>query len=491
MLEAEKSEKNATVEKIKSLFNKIKNFEQLKYEVFEIRKTSEKANEEIKKIKDKYSNINDKMKDVTLFLNSNTSFEHIQGDLEFKELTKRKMEEFDNKFKIVLGEYNMDIEENEKNAQNEDKDNNNNNDNSIDREKSKNIKKEKILNLLDINKKLNQYQRAKVNVNDFELKNVENQKRVNEVKEKLNDVIKNLYGTSDIENIDGFFSDKNSLFASKSEFDKYKTQTDEELKKIYEKLENLNKLYEDLFAQMKDKCSISDLDSMKNLILQKTEELFINMKKKNIDNSEIKRLQTNFKKLVELLAEKEEKEKNLILSKKDLNSGGHACASCEKHLGMLKDDSSKHIHWKKLPLKIKDNENKFKLYKFGNGYSRFLRMLNFDSNGTASLKPFDDMNEYFNNTSTNNNELAKSHNNNTIDTLNNITKENEKTTNTNLLKSRNKLDKIEHELPNIKIVSNDYNDRTARKMNNSTSSFNFISPKITRNNMKKHYKYDL
>ena len=144
-----------------------------------------------------------------------------------------------------------------------------------------------------------------------------------------------------------------------------------------------------------------------------------------------------------------------------------------------------------MPLKIKDNENKFRLYKFGNGYSRFLRMLNFDSTGTASLKPFDDMNEYFNNTSTNNNEMAKSHYNKSLDTLNNISKENEKTTNTNLLKSRNKLDKIENELPNIKISSNDYNDRTARKMNNSTSSFNFISPKITRNNKKKYYKYDL
>ena len=221
MIESEKNEKNATVEKIKSLFNKIKNFEQLKYEVYEIRKTFEKTNEEVNKIKDKYSNINDKMKDVTLFLNSNTSFEHIQGDLEFKELTKRKMEEFDNKFKVVLGDYNMDVEENGLNAQNDEKDNSNN-DNSTDREKSKSIKKEKILNLVDINKKLIQYQRAKVNINDFELKNVENQKRVNEVKEKLNDVIKNLYGTNDIENIDGFFRDKNSLFASKSEFDKYK-----------------------------------------------------------------------------------------------------------------------------------------------------------------------------------------------------------------------------------------------------------------------------
>ena len=53
-------------------------------------------------------------------------------------------------------------------------------------------------------------------------------------------------------------------------------------------------------------------------------------------------------------------------------------------------------------------------------------MINFDSNGNASLRPFDNVNEFFNNTSSNINEMAKSNNqNNSLDISNNITKENE------------------------------------------------------------------
>ena len=142
-------------------------------------------------------------------------------------------------------------------------------------------------------------------------------------------------------------------------------------------------------------------------------------------------------------------------------------------------------------MKIKENENKFKLYKFGNGYSRFLRMINFDSKGNASLRPFDNMNEIANDTSSNINEMAKSNQNNSLDISNNITKENEKTS-TNLLKLGNKFEKLENELPSIKVGnSNDNFDKLNKKMNNSTSSFKFISPKITRNNKKKAYKYDL
>ena len=111
MLEEEKNEKNTIAEKVKSLFSKIKNFEQLKYEIFEMRKIVEKTNEDISKIKEKYTNINDKMKDVNVFMNGSASFEHVQGDVEFRELTKKKLEDFDNKFKFVLGDFNFEGDE--------------------------------------------------------------------------------------------------------------------------------------------------------------------------------------------------------------------------------------------------------------------------------------------------------------------------------------------------------------------------------------------
>ena len=65
----------------------------------------------------------------------------------------------------------------------------------------------------------------------------------------------------------------------------------------------------------------------------------------------------------------------------------------ENFLGKLKDDSDKYIHWKKLPLKEKlvDNNGTRRLYKIGNGYSRLLKMINFDNNGIPLLNPFEKM----------------------------------------------------------------------------------------------------
>ena len=111
MLEEEKNEKHSIVEKVKNLFGKITNFEQLKYEVFEMRKVVEKTSEDISRIKEKYANINDKMKDVNVFMNGSASFEHVQDDVEFREFTKKKLEDFENKFKYVLGDFNFEGDE--------------------------------------------------------------------------------------------------------------------------------------------------------------------------------------------------------------------------------------------------------------------------------------------------------------------------------------------------------------------------------------------
>ena len=47
MLKEEKNKKTDISEKIKTLFNKIKNFNQLKEEVFEMKNTFQKTNEEV------------------------------------------------------------------------------------------------------------------------------------------------------------------------------------------------------------------------------------------------------------------------------------------------------------------------------------------------------------------------------------------------------------------------------------------------------------
>ena len=66
MLETEKNEKNNTVGKLKTLFKKIKNFDQLKEEVFEMKKTFQQTYEDVNSIKNRYSTITDKMKDINI-----------------------------------------------------------------------------------------------------------------------------------------------------------------------------------------------------------------------------------------------------------------------------------------------------------------------------------------------------------------------------------------------------------------------------------------
>ena len=230
---------------------------------------------------------------------------------------------------------------------------------------------------------------------------------------------------------------------------------------------------------------------MKNLILEKTEELFLAMKNKNkiSDNRSLEILQNNFKKLLELLAEKEDEDKWSI-TKRSL--GNYACASCENFLGKLKDDSDKYIHWKKSPLKEKlvDNNGTRRLYKIGNGYSRLLKMINFDNNGIPLLNPFEKMNEYVNTSTSNENSKRKDTKKNfnksdykNSSTTDNLSKDNRKTT-IHIIKKRNKL-------PDIKVTNSTYHFENVKKMNNSTSSFNFMSPKFTRNMRKSYYKFDL
>ena len=497
MLETEKNEKNNTVGKLKTLFKKIKNFDQLKEEVFEMKKTFQQTYEDVNSIKNRYSTINDKMKDINKIIGGNTSFEQIQEDNEFKLIMREKMRNIDKKFKVVLGD--LDVDENEMDE---------NNYNENEKSKNKNSKKNKIFNLVEMSKRINQYQFTKVNDSEFELKQEENKKSINELEKKLNDILTSLYGDNNDENINSnnniinnnnaeHTGNKNFLFTTKNEFEKYKTKTDEEINKIWEKISNLNKQYEEIFNKIKDNCTLNDLDAMKNVILEKTKELFLTMKNRDIDNTSLQTLQKNFKKLLKLLADKEEKE-NWLLAKKPI--GNYSCASCENYLGNLKDDTDKHIHWKKLPIKIKDKESNDNIYKIGNGYSRLLRMINFDSNGIPSLNPFENMSEHIKSIPTNMNENSKSKEHNDLNksgynqSFHNITskyfsKEKNEAIN---LKTRNKLDKSERRLPNI-IISNstDYFDKSGKKISPSMSSFNFMSPRLKKNHRKNYYKYDI
>ena len=488
MLQEEKNKKTDISEKIKTLFNKIKNFNQLKEEVFEMKNTFQKTNEEVNTIKSGYSTINKKVQSIDKYFEG-MSFENIESDFQFKNLMKQKIDDHDEKFNFLLGDF--DINENDNDSDN----------NEIGKDKNKKSRKKKIFNFIDVNKRLNYYQHSKVNVSDFELKNSEYKNSMNKLEKKLNDIISNLYGnnTDDINNNEENTNTKNFLFATKNEFEKYKTKTDKEIDKIWEKINYLNKQYQELFNKIKeDNCTINDLDQMKNLILEKTQELFMNLKSKDKDkdNLAIKTLQKNFKKLLELLAEKEENEKNWLITKKPM--GGFICGSCEKYIGDLKSYTDRTVHWKKMPVRIKENDTGNEILKIGNGYSRLLNMIDFDKDGIPELNPFDNMNDYINSSinvnenskSKDKDDLSKSGNNPRIRSTTSKYFIKEKIENNNS-KTRNKLDKMEKKLPNIMVSNSVENfEKIRNKLNTSMSCFNFFSTRMRKNHIKKLYKYD-
>ena len=133
-----------------------------------MKKDCEKTIEDVSNMKNKYNNINEKMKDINKALSGNISFEQIQEDILFRVKVNQKIDDFEQKFRVVLGDYDADDNEIEDKKRNKIKFLTN------DREKNKSIlkknKNDKLFNLIEINKRINQYQNSKVSISDNETK---------------------------------------------------------------------------------------------------------------------------------------------------------------------------------------------------------------------------------------------------------------------------------------------------------------------------------
>ena len=401
-------EKDETEEKIKTIFKKIKTFDQLKREVYEIKKSYEKTCEDIDLIREKFGGTFNKYSKKGKKNGSAITFEQIEEEKNFKNYVNDKLNEIDKKFKFILGDIIINEDEDEeeigvvKNLSSKDLKNQIKN-------KTELTKKSKILNLSDVNRRLTQLHLSKMNSNDFETKSELFSKKINEVDTKINELISNLFGVN-IENIDFYKVKKQMTFVSKKDFETYKNKNDEEFEKIWEEINKLKKDYEEIIKKSNEGATLGDIKSMKDLILNKTEELFKNLNKKYSNNfATVEILEKQFKKLLELLAIKEEQDKeNWLIAKKPM--GGYSCASCESFLGDLKSEKNKFVHWNKMPFREREMSGD-KFYRVGNGYSRLLQMINFDSNGNVTLNPFVNSSNDINNSSkfSNNNENNKSH----------------------------------------------------------------------------------
>ena len=357
----DKNDNNKTTEKIKTLFESIKNFNQLKKEVYEMKKHYEYLNQLTvknfeEKEQDNLANFNQKISEI------NKKFELLMGDIKPKDLENNSPEE---------QEY-------------------------------------KAMNLSEINTRLRAYQFSKANTTDLSSLNEEFDFRIRELTRRFNEFKYSIYGSEkeDIEKEKDNEKDNNPEssdniigvniprlnFASKADFEKFKTKTEEEINNIWKEIDNIKLHVDDFNSKIKNKASLDELEELKDVILQKTEELFLSQNKKHVNYaSAIKVLQDNFRKLLKLLSDKEQYYQNNQYNQYKMESnpmalGGHSCASCETYLGDLNPEQ-KFINWNKFPKKEKDN-NADILKRVQNGYSRLLQMINFDNNGNPSLNPY-------------------------------------------------------------------------------------------------------
>ena len=214
-----------------------------------------------------------------------------------------------------------------------------------------------------------------------------------------------------------------SLYLPKTEFEKYKRETAQEFKKIWDEIKNIKDLINKLFELLDTKANLSDLEDLKNFILAKLEELALACNKKFADRNEtannLKYLEDQIRKLFELLSTSKKdtinEADNWLLAKKPIS--GYSCAACESVIGNLRDDANKFIPWNKLPLRDPGD----KLYRMGNGFSKMLQMLNFDSYGNVSLNPniINEANFYNNININNNSNNINNGNNNSGQNINN------------------------------------------------------------------------
>ena len=355
-------EDNKTSNKIKTLFESMKNFEQLKNEVYEMKKH--------------YENLN-----LVIVQNFEKKEQQEQNNTNN---INQQISEINKKFELLLGDIRTkDFENNESE-----------------------IEDFKAMNLSEIITRLRAYQHSKANTTDLISLNEEFDIRIKELTRRLDEFKISIFGPENDNDANESNNEQNKAkdnidnrsvhniprfnFASKADFEQFKIKSEEEFSKLWKEINSLRLNVDDINSNIKNKTSLEEVEELKNIILEKTEELFLSQNKRYVNFvSSLKILQDNFKKLLKLLSDKEQYYENgnnpFSMNNNPLSLGGHSCASCDNFLGDLKSEP-KFVNWKKFPRKEKDNGDILK--RVQNGYSRLLQMINFDNNGYPSLIPY-------------------------------------------------------------------------------------------------------
>ena len=355
-------DKSNEVNMNKSSFGK--NFEQLKNQILELQKESEKTKQDLNKHNENIYLLNNKC-------------EKIKDEAgEDKSLLNDKINDLENKILLLLGDVKPEELENAEKF----------------KEKKAEEERQKKATIEQINRKLAQLDSNKIDTAIFDMKNDKFYNRLEDVQNKLHRLIFNLYGYTG----DQYDIPEDIKFLREDEYKKYKINIENEFRKILEEIKKLKERIESIKEEIKDNCKHKDIEVNNNYIFRKMDELIEGLNKKFVFKSEnsnaLKNLEDQFKRIVLLLATKIEHENNnWLLAKKPIN--GYSCAACENYIGDLKEEKNdKYLTWKKLPLREREKESeqekdKDKLYRLGNGYSHILKMVGVDSSGNVSLNP--------------------------------------------------------------------------------------------------------
>ncbi len=462
-------------------FTKIKTFEQLKIKVLEINRAYEKTKLAVDGNTGNINYLSNKLDD---FMDVGEEGKNQTTSEGSKTNIKGQIADMNKKLKYLLGGLTLEDLENQNNG-NDDKNNEN---------------KKQILNFEEINRRLMKLQFTKVDNVELDSKNEKITNRIDDIERQMNELIYGLYGQHEFYLNDN--SEKRITFVTKTDFDEYKKNTEDEFGKISEEIDNIKKTIDIILSLLKDKGSLKDLDDTKNYLLQKVDESLLGLNKKFVERNEnafaFKNLEDQFKKIIVLLATKAEHENdNWLIAKKPIN--GFSCAACESFIGELKEEqNNKFIPWNKMPIREREKEQekeKEKIYRLGNGYSKVLKMVGIDNNGNVTLSPTSsiDVNSLFAGKNDNNNktkegfdlQIHKTAYHERVQSAhskNSNEKEKEKTDIFNKSKNYN-----DRKLPKIKgSMSTDNLDKIIENPNpnlnaaNLKANNNIISPKITK-----------
>ena len=271
------------------------------------------------------------------------------------------------------------------------------------------------------------------------------------------------------------------IFLTKEDFFKHLKPIEIDLLNIKNDYQKAKDYLSQIMISMKKKVDITELTNLKEILIEKIEELAKACNIKFADKNEclknFKHIEEQLKKILFLLQKRNEPNSegdgSWLLAKKPIS--GYSCAACESLIGELNNDAKKYVPWNRLP--IKDSGDN---YRIGIGYSKMLQMINFDNNGNINISPDnnDDMNTMLSNDSNAINQIGTKNINYMGRTLY-IKQKNIPSKTPSKMRVQSAMDILNDRNSNINIKNNNYLEENKNSNRNNSKTRNQKSlPKI-------------